>query len=279
MDLKALEIMPPWEWPKGTGKELRKVLADGRADAADRLIAAELAGDFTVINDELAGQLLGIVRNSGEPEALRGQAAISFGAALETADTFEFEDPDEVPISEPVFHAIQETLQQIYRDESVPKLVRRRALEASVRASETWHADAIRTAYSSGDQEWRLTAVFAMRWVRGFDAQILESLHSADEEIHYEAVEAAGNWGIDAAWPHVAALVKSEATEKSLRLAAIGAVAGIRPAEAVEMLAELTGSDDEDIADAASDAMAMADESDDEFDKDEEDEEDGDWLQ
>jgi hypothetical protein len=65
-------------------------------------------------------------------------------------------------------------------------------LEASVLTPETWHQDAIRYAYSSGDKEWMLTAVFSMRWVRGFDDQILAALKSADPEIHYEAVK--GCW-------------------------------------------------------------------------------------
>jgi hypothetical protein len=49
--------------------------------------------------------------------------------------------------------------------------VRRRVLEASVRAPQDWHQEAIREAYSSGDESWRLTAVFCMRFVRGFKDQ------------------------------------------------------------------------------------------------------------
>ena len=125
-----------------------------------------------------------------------------------------------------------------------------------MRAPETWHQNAIRDAYSSGDKEWMLTAVFSMRWVRGFDDQILEALKSADPEIHYEAVKAAGNWELDAAWSHIVELVKDAHTPKPLLLAAIGAVASIRPAEAREILADLADSDDEEIAEAAEEAMA-----------------------
>jgi HEAT repeat protein len=97
-----------------------------------------------------------------------------------------------------------------------------------------------------------------MRWVRGFDDRILEALKSADSEIHYEAVEAAGNWALDAAWPHLVALVQDARTEKSLLIAAIGAIASIRPAEAPAILVNLADSYDEEIAEAADDAMAMA---------------------
>ena len=110
-------------------------------------------------------------------------------------------------------------------DASVPEDVRRRILEASVRAPQDWHQDAIRAAYASDDDAWRLTAVFCMRFVRGFDEQILEALDSENPDIHYEAVCAAGSWEVDAAWPHITALVTSRKTEKSLLLAAIEAVA------------------------------------------------------
>jgi hypothetical protein len=277
MDLKALLDTPPWEWPTDTGKSFLKVLIDQRAKASDRLIAAELAGDSTVINDDLADALLAIVRNAGEPEQLRAKAAISFGPALEQAYIGEFEDPDEVPITERTFRNIQDSLRELYLDNSTPKEVRRRILEASVRAPETWHQDAIAQAYSSGDKKWMLTAVFAMRWVRGFDNQILEALNSAAPLIHYEAVNAAGNWELDAAWPHVVDLLNDPDTPKPLLLAAIGAAGSIRPAEAGMILVDLADSDDEDIAEAADEAMMMAEGASDVEDL-EEDEDDPGWV-
>ena len=119
--------------------------------------------------------------------------------------------------------------EKLYLDNSTPKEVRRRILEASVRAPETWHQDAIRDAYSSGDREWMLTAVFSMRWVRGFEDQILEALKSADPEIQYEAVNAAGNCELDAAWPHIIELLDEAHSPKPLLFAAIEAVGSIRP--------------------------------------------------
>ena len=274
MDLKILQDTPPWDWPRDTGKRFREVLIDRRANESDRLVAAELAGDMVVINDELADSLMAIIRSAVEPEGLRARAAISLGPVLEQADIDGFDDPDDVPITQGTFRNIQDAFQKLYFDNSVPKEVRRRILEASVRAPESWHQNAIGTAYSSGDREWMLTAVFSMRWVRGFDDQILEALESADPDIHYEAVEAAGNWGVAAAWSHVVAIVQDASSPKPLLLAAIGAVAGIRPKEAVGILAELTDSNDEEIAEAADEAMAMAETSPDE----EEDEEGGEWI-
>jgi hypothetical protein len=252
-----------------------EILKDSRAQESDRLMAAELAGDSTVINDDLADALMAIVRDAEEPEKLRARAAISLGAVLEQSDMDGFEDSDDVPILERTFRNIQDTLHRLYLEKGNPKEVRRRILEASVRAPQDWHRNAIMAAYSSGDKDWMLTAVFSMRWVRGFDNQILETLKSADAEIHYEAVNAAGNWELDAAWPHIFALLKDAGTPKPLLLAAIGASSSIRPHEAGEILIDLAESDDEEIAEAADEAIAMSEPmSDEEDDEDDENE----WI-
>jgi hypothetical protein len=258
MDVKALRDIPPWEWPAGAGQMFLDILRDDRAAEGDRVVAAELAGDFTGIDDELVDALLSILRDGDESAKLRGKAAISLGPVLEHADMDGFEDADDVPIAERTFHRIQASLRKLYMDADVPKNVRRRILEASVRAPQDWHSDAVRAAYGSDDEAWRLTAVFCMRFVRGFDEQILEVLESKNPDIHYEAVRAAGNWEVDAAWPHVTTLVTSGKTDKPLLLAAIGAVASIRPHEAAGILQGLTDSDDEDIVDAVFKATAMA---------------------
>ena len=258
MDLRKLRDTPPWDWPEDAGNTLHEILADDQSEASEHILAAELAGDYTVINDELADDLLSILQDGNESAALRGRAAISLGPALDHADTDGFHDPDDVPISEDMFHNIQDSLRRLYLDADVPKTVGRRILEASVRAPQDWHRDAIRTAYSRDDEDLRLTAVFAMRWVRGFDNQILEALESKNPDIHYQAVCAAGNWEVDAAWSHVARILRAQVPAKSLLLAAIDSAASIRPHEAGLVLLDLTDSDDEDIAEAAHEAMAMA---------------------
>jgi hypothetical protein len=276
MDIKALLDTPPWEWPGDAGTTIRKVLLDAKSKESERLGAVELAGSLVVMNDEMAAALLTVLRDAKEPERLRGLAAISMGPVLEQTDLDGFEDllmGEEPPVSEPVFRTIRKALHEVYLDTSNPKEVRRRALEGSVRAADDWHPAAIREAYASGDPEWVLTAVFAMRYVRGFNAQILESLNSKDPEIHMEAVAAAGSSEIAAAWPHVSALVKNPNTPKPLLLAAISAVAQIRAEEAKPMLVELLDSEDEEISDAADEALSMTGAYS-EYDEDEEDEDD-----
>jgi hypothetical protein len=264
------------DWPEGTGKTLLDILRDDRPSElpseSDLLLATELAGDFAVINAELVDALLSILRSGDKPETVRGTAAISLGPVLEHADTQGFEDADDLPIAERTFRRIQESLRTLYMDADVPKEVRR-ILEASVRAPQDWHQDTVRAAYASDDEAWRLTAVFCMRFVRGFDEQILEALDSENPDIHYEAVLAAGNWEVGRLAP-LAALVASAKTEKSLRLAAIDAVASIRPHDVPELLADLADSDDEDIADAVHEALAMAEGPSGEDENDERDDDD-----
>jgi HEAT repeat protein len=258
---KTLQSTPPWDWPADAGNSLRAILADGGAEDTDRILAAELAGEFSVLDDELAGALLAIVRSGDASDDLRCTAVISLGPALEDADTMGFEDADDALLSEPVFREIQDSLRSLFMDADLTKNVRRRILEASVRAPEDWHEGAVRTAYASGDEAWQLTAVFCMRCIircsRGFEDEILEALESQDPSLHYHAVCAAGSWEVDAAWPHIEALVSSNRTDKELRLAAMEAAAGIRPNQARGLLDDLTESRDDDIVEAAYDMLAM----------------------
>ena len=121
MDLKTLLDTPPWDWPGDAGRTFWRILTDPRSKESDRRVAAELAGDFTVINDELADTLVTIASGADEPEQLRARAAISLGPVLEQADTDGFEDPDDVPVTEDTFRTIQESLEKLYLDKSTPR--------------------------------------------------------------------------------------------------------------------------------------------------------------
>jgi len=286
IDIKELADTPPWEWPKDARKTIRNVVTNRAAAPSDRLIAAQLAGDMVVMNDDLAKTLLAIMRSPEESEALRAKAAISLGPVLEMVTWTEFgDDIDPPPITEDTYQKIQNTLKALYYEAGTPKLLRRRILEAAVRDhTQDWHAPAIREALAGGDREWVLTAVFAMGHVKGFDREIVAALDSRDENTRYEAVKAAGNWEVQAAWPHIKALVENPGTDKTLLLAAIEAVGEINPSEAEAVLADLTDSEDADVVEAVDEAISMvrarsSDEHEDEdWDEDEEDDEDEDWV-
>ncbi len=88
--------------------------------------------------------------------------------------------------------------------------------------------------------------------------QILEALNDKNADIHYHVVCAAGNWAVDAAWPHIRALVDGNATDKPLLLAAIDTVVNIRPQAAAEVLGDYINDDDQEVVDAVYEALAMA---------------------
>jgi len=259
MDLKTLVSIPPWDWPKDAAAIFLNVLSDGNSEESDRLMAAKMGGEYVVMEDEIAEALLAILKSADEFEGLRSRAAISFGVALEQGDSFGFEDPDDLLLSEKMFDKVVFWLRELFFDVDVPREVRRRILEASVRAPQDWHGDAVRAAYHD-DDKWRLTAVFCMRFIPGFDEQILEALKNHNKLILYEAVCAAGSRELDAAWPHIVRLATSEETEKKLRLTAIEAVAYIRPHEAEEAVGHLIDHDDEDIVEATFEAIAWNEE-------------------
>lgn len=288
IDLQTLKDTPPWDWPEGTGKMLLDLLRDEGTPERDRLIALELAGDSTVIDDKLAEALLSHVADGKRSDAMRALAAVSLGPALEHADTMGFDDPEDVAISERMFEKIKTALQKQFSDASLSVELRRRLLEAAVRAPMDWHEGAIRAAYAEKADPWRLTAVFCMRYVRGFDAEILEAIQDRSPEIRCEAILAAGAWALDAAWPTVSALISDKGTEKPLLMAAIDAVSTIRPKETPQLLEHLVDSEDEDIADAVAEALDNAEvaeledgedlfgEDDDDLDDDDEDDDDDD---
>lgn len=256
--LRKLEDTPPWEWPEGTAQALLGLLRDPGTGEEALLLGVALAGDSVIINDELASVLLTLLRRDGASERVRSKAAIALGPLLELCDVDGFDDPEMVPVTERTFREIQKAMRALFQDASLSKEVRRRILEAAVRAPLDWHQEAVRTAYASDDEEWRLTAVFCMQYVRGFDEQVLASLDSPNLDIHVEAVCAAGNWEVSAAWPHVLDLVTARDTDRRLLLAAIAAVGSIRPKEASEVLQHLADSEDEEIAEAALEASALA---------------------
>jgi hypothetical protein len=279
VNVKELSEIPPWEWPKDAATVVLDTLTNRNASREDRLIASELAGDEVILNERLADALLNIVKSRKEPDDLRSRSAIALGPGLEIAEFEVYDDPHDPPVlSEPFVKNMQKALHQLYLDAEVPTDVRRSVLEASVRNPQDWHTGAVRSAYESDDENWRLTSVFCMRNIKGFEDEILKSLTSKDYNILYNAIVAAGNWELDAAWPTIARLVRADDTEKHLRIAAIEAVMSIRPAE-TDILEPLVDSYDEDISEAAMDALAEAgfEEDWDSEDEEDEDEEEDDF--
>ncbi|MDY6824689.1 MAG: hypothetical protein SWH68_12975 [Thermodesulfobacteriota bacterium] len=263
MSIIKLYNTPPWEWPDNAGKTIYGVLCDVNVAPGERTMAAELAGDVTVIDDHMAKTLLSILQNNAEDDMLRCQAAISLGPVLEETYLQENDEADEIEVdmglSFSLFEEMQRDMQHIYMNADVPQLVRRRSLEASVRAPRQWHRNAVRAAYASGNYYWQLTAVFCMGYVDGFNDQIIEALTDERKSIRFEAVCAAGNQGLTAAWPHIQKILKDAQTDKDLLVAAIDAVAPMHPEKAGGVVGPFIESPDPDIAEAALECLFMAD--------------------
>ncbi len=251
--LEILASVGSWERP-GDAKAL--ILEGfGSPDSAVRLTALELAAEE--MDDEVATEVERLL--DADPEvAVRARAAIAFGPALEQMIAEEdWEGPDlgDLPMSMSRFHDIEHRLESVYRDAAEPKEMRRRALEAAVRSPRPWQMNVIRSAWASDDSEWRVTAVFCMGCVAGFEAEILEAVDSDSPELQIEAVRALGATGLQPDNDDLMRFAASDDTPRELRLAAIEALGTVGPRGAAELLESLGESNDEEIATTAQEAF------------------------
>ena len=185
--------------------------------ACERLLAVRLASEGLVDCDDVAAVVVGILQDRNASEELRGHAALSLGPALEYGDMLGFDEPQDLMLSEACFQQVTALLQRLYFDAETPALVRRCVLEAAVRAPADWQRDAVQAAYTHEERDWRVTAVFCMRFIRGYEREIIKLLKSPDSDIHFHAIRAARNWEIDAAWSHLVSLVAGDDLELSHR--------------------------------------------------------------
>ena len=214
-----------------------------------------------LMDDAVARRYLDVIEGSGS-DGVRADAIVGLGPVIEEAgidyidDELEFEESPELgpPVSREMFGTIVATIRKIYEDESQPKLLRRRALEVLVRDPQPWLEGEIRKQLASSDEDWKLTAVFAMGYVNGFEKEIMDALTSAGEPILFEAVRSAGSMELAAAAPRIRELAQSATVDPDTRLAAIEALPFVDDG-AEEILRELVGSDDEEIAQTAEIAL------------------------
>lgn len=256
MTFEQLKNTQPWEWPQGADKTILNILNNPSSSPKDRELAAEMAGDSAVINAPLIEALQEIINSPTETEDLRSASTMALGPVLELLDMGDLTD-------QPDLHAcalnIPETLRRLHLNPNEPTFLRRRALETSVRLEQDWHRDAIITALSSTQAAWHRTAVFAMRFVSGFEQQIIEALKNDDADTEFQAVCAADVWQIESAWDHVLKLAQNSETEKVLRMASLEALASIRPEAAAEVIENLDIENDDELKDRVQEILRMID--------------------
>ena len=252
--LERLKEIPPWEWPKDARETLLAAL--DLEDAEAREAAAYMAS--ALVDEEVAAALL--VRCMEDPQGqVAGACAIALGPSLEEAFV-EFGDGDEpdpdadleeVAFSFEMYQRVRDTLKRAYEEEARPKMARRQALEAAVRAPQEWHASAVRAALALEDAEWTLTAVFCMAFVPGFEAEILAAVESKELPIRRAAIMAAGEQELEDAGPAVLAMAADDKIDFDLRVVALEALVGINPPGTRDLLLSLESGDDKDLAEVA----------------------------
>lgn len=238
------------------------------------------------MDDEVARAFLDVA-SSDAAERVRADTIIGLGPVIDEAG-LDFDDEDDEgfvmdpelgpPISREMFETIVREVRGLYEDEAQPKLVRRRALEVLVRDPQPWHMAEIRRHYASDDPEWKVTGIFGMGYVPGFDDEIAAAVQSESGKLLFEAVRAAGSMEVAAAAKRIRELATSRTADRDLRLAAIDALPHV-DRDSFDLLQRLAGSDDDEIADAAEaalDELSIAESYDDEeLDEDEDEDFDG----
>lgn len=133
---------------------------------------------------------------------------------------------------------------------------RRYAIESLAFLDDPEVDELISWAYLQGDPRYRASALFAMgrsgnlRW----SDSVLAELHSANREVQYEAVRAAGELGLQEATDDLIRLVRGRGVDKALRLRAIYSLGEAGDDRAYAVLEELCHARDRDVRNAAREA-------------------------
>lgn len=196
-----------------------------------------------------------------DPHAhVRAHAIAALGRYVYEGEALAWEewDGEEVAIAPEDYARVSDFLFRIAQDPEESLEARRYAIEAlAFRADDPDVCDLIEWAYHHPDRRMKVSAIFAMarqgdpRWTE----YILAELHSLDAEIQYEAVRAAGEWGLREATDTLIELARRKNLRKPLRLRAIYALGETGDERAYPVLERLTHSRDRDVRQVAHDAI------------------------
>lgn len=263
---------PPLDSFDETSRPLVEALRSDRPSA--RQVAMREISE--VADDALSLELLRFAGDPEMPEQERASALIALGPTLQLCWEDEDDDgtlpsapPDadafdvaffEHPLSNTGYAEVREALRRMYHDAETPKLLRRRALEAAVRAPRPWQQEAAAAAWQSDDPEWRVTAVFAMGHLGGmtdasFEEEIREALAGSDEVLRREAMLAAGRSGFEEMAPQLMDVATRTDADPEDRVTAVEALGEMMFEGATELLESLTDDPDREVARAAEEAL------------------------
>ncbi len=166
----------------------------------------------------------------------------------DAADDLEFDESD--------FRRVTEFLFNLAHDDNQSVEERRYAIEALAFLDDPEAESLIEWAYSQNDPRYKVSALFAMgrngnlRW----GDIILAELHSANRDVQFEAVRAAGELGLHEATEDLIRLARGRGITKSLRLRAIYSLGEAGDERAYPVLEELMRARDRDVREAAKEA-------------------------
>jgi len=213
-------------------------------DAEVRLLAIE--GLWEDEDTWLVGRLVRLLRDDPQP-AVRAAAAASLGRFVLLGELGK--------IDAAVGAAAEQALLEAYFTADEALEVQRRALEAVAYSSEAGVTDLIEEAYYEGDEEMRVSALFAMG--RSADRRwrniLIRELESPSPAMRYEAALACGELELRDAVPALSRLIDD--AEVEVREAAIEALGKIGGPEARRILEACCLSEDEALQAAAEEAL------------------------
>lgn len=245
--LKAIE-----EWPRDSDEILLEIINNNKISMRTRQEAIEFASDLAVVDLKVVRAFCTIIKNSEESYELRSSAISGLSDILAEVSSPEYQaeikfvDPNEDIIKISDFDEVRQLLQQIfYNKHEIPE-IKRRALEVSATLPDIWHSEAIKEAYADGDVAWRLTALYCMRFVDGFEKEICQELLSRNADMQQYALIAVKMKKIASVWPQVRGIIEAERINEDVFYAALEAGIAINPQAMPEILTSLSDFDDPD---------------------------------
>lgn len=214
--------------------------------------------EYGAQNDAEGAVCIEVMQDPSVDPEIRAEATQRLSPGLELGDeVFDWENESEVEdsyFSKQMFDRAVAALEAAWRDTSLPTILRRRALEASLPVHSDWQNAAIREALDSDDIDWNVTGVYASAYRPGFDDDVRGALEAPkDERVLFEAVGAAAALELTDAAPKIEeiALNSEQRYELDTQLGAIEALALVRREKSTVVLEQLTQSKNDDIAETA----------------------------
>lgn len=215
------------------------------------------------------------------PGEIEGDATLELygedGAGEEEED-LEYAETD---MTEADFHRVSDFLFDAAHDDTLSTDERRYAIEALAFLDDPEVDALIDWAYAQNDTRLKVSALFAMGRSGNLHWSdiVLAEMHSANREVQYEAVRAAGELGLHEATEDLIHLARGRGVSKPLRLLAIYSLGEAGDDRAYPVLEELSRARDRDVREAAREAVEewLMTSAADQFDRDEDETPGGSW--